>query len=319
MSTTDSARQAARRTTAGDEAEALRLDDEQRLAEAQENRRQGGARPDWSPLPRRAGLKPNASPLFSLRTPISTRWRWTLAVLSFAIPLLIWVTLNALGVVNPTFLPTPVAVFDALLKMIESGELFSDLWATTQRVLLGFGLAVIVSVPLGIVMGTFNAGLALFEPVIAMLRYLPASAFIPLLMIWLGLGEPSKVAVLFLGTVFFNTLMTADAVRGVPRSLIDVSYTLGARRGEVLRKVIVPHALPGMIDATRVNAAAAWNFVVVAELINATAGLGLRIMRAQRFTQTDRIFALLIVIGLLGLIIDIALRLLRTRVGKWAV
>ncbi|MEV6906978.1 ABC transporter permease [Amycolatopsis sp. NPDC051071] len=318
MSATDSARQTAQRTDTADEAEALRLDDEQRLAEAQEDRRRGGARPDWSPLPRRAGLKANASPLFSLRTTIPARWRWTLAVLSFAIPLLIWVTLNALGVVNPTFLPTPAAVLDAGLKMIESGELFSDLWATTQRVLLGFGLAVLVSIPLGIVMGTFNAGLALFEPVIAMLRYLPASAFIPLLMIWLGLGEPSKVAVLFLGTVFFNTLMTADAVRGVPNSLIDVSYTLGARRGEVLRKVIIPHALPGMIDATRVNAAAAWNFVVVAELINATSGLGLRIMRAQRFTQTDRIFALLIVIGLLGLVIDIALRQLRTRVGKWA-
>ncbi|WP_410581543.1 ABC transporter permease [Amycolatopsis sp. lyj-108] len=316
MSTTDAAKQATRRADAADEAEARRLEDEQRLAEAQEAR--GGSRPDWSPLPRRAGLKPDASPLFSLRTPIPARWRWTLAVASFVIPLLIWVTLNALGTIKPTFLPTPVAVFDALLKMIESGELFSDLWATTQRVLLGFGLAVLVSVPLGIVMGTFDAGLALFEPVIAMLRYLPASAFIPLLMIWLGLGEPSKVAVLFLGTVFFNTLMTADAVRGVPRSLIDVSYTLGARRGEVLRKVIVPHALPGMIDATRVNAAAAWNFVVVAELINATAGLGLRIMRAQRFTQTDRIFALLIVIGLLGLVIDIALRQLRARVGKWA-
>ncbi|WP_410655549.1 ABC transporter permease [Amycolatopsis sp. lyj-112] len=315
MSTTDSAR----RTAPADEAEARLLDDEQRLADAQEKRRRSGARPDWSPLPRRAGLKAGASPLFSLRTPIPARWRWTLAVLSFAIPLLIWVTLNALGVVNPTFLPTPVAVFEAGLKMAESGELFSDLWATAQRVLIGFGLAVLVSVPLGIVMGTFNAGLALFEPVIAMLRYLPASAFIPLLMIWLGLGEPSKIAVLFLGTVFFNTLMTADVVRGVPRSLIDVSYTLGSRRGEVLRKVIIPHSLPGIIDAIRVNAAAAWNFVVVAELINATAGLGLRIMRAQRFTQTDRIFALLIVIGLLGLVIDIALRQLRTRVGKWAV
>jgi NitT/TauT family transport system permease protein len=317
VSNTGSARQAAQRTTA-DETEARRLEDEQLLAEAQEDRRRGGARPDWSPLPRRAGLNPNASPLFSLRTPISARWRWTLAVASFAIPLLIWVTLNALGTIKPTFLPTPVAVFEAGLKMAESGELFSDLWATTQRVIFGFGLAVFVSVPLGIIMGTFNAGLALFEPVIAMLRYLPASAFIPLLMIWLGLGEPSKIAVLFLGTVFFNTLMTADVVRGVPRSLIDVSYTLGSRRGEVLRKVIIPHSLPGIIDAIRVNAAAAWNFVVVAELINATAGLGLRIMRAQRFTQTDRIFALLIVIGLLGLVIDIALRQLRTRVGKWA-
>ena len=133
---------------------------------------------------------------------------------------------------------------------------------------IGFGLAVLVSVPLGVVMGTFQAGQALFEPVIALLRYLPASAFIPLLIIWLGLGEPSKIALLFVGTVFFNTLMTADVVRTVPRSLIDVSYTLGAHRNEVLRKVVVPHSLPGIIDAIRVNAAAAWNFVVVAEMVN---------------------------------------------------
>ncbi|WP_223165913.1 ABC transporter permease, partial [Lentzea indica] len=150
------------------------------------------------------------------------------------------------------------------------------------------------------------------------LRYLPAGAFIPLLIIWLGLGEPSKIAILFIGTVFFNTLMTADVVRGVPRSLIDVSYTLGARRGEVLRKVVVPHSLPGIIDAVRVNAAAAWNFVVVAELINSTAGLGYRIVRAQRFLQTDKIFAVLVVIGVIGVTIDVALRLVRAQVGRWA-
>ncbi|OLB77677.1 MAG: hypothetical protein AUI14_15545 [Actinobacteria bacterium 13_2_20CM_2_71_6] len=138
-----------------------------------------------------------------------------------------------------------------------------------------------------------------------------------MLIIWLGLGEPSKVAILVIGTVFFNTLMTADVVRQVPAALIDVSYTLGARRGEVLRKVVVPHALPGMIDAMRVNAAAAWNFVVVAELIASESGLGYRIVRAQRFLQTDKIFAVLVVIGVIGLAMDVALRLLRDRVGRW--
>ena len=148
-----------------------------------------------------------------------------------------------------------------------------------------------------------------------LLRYLPASAFIPLLIIWLGIGEASKVGLLFIGTVFFNTLMTADVVRRVPRELIDVSYTLGAHRSEVLRKVIVPHSLPGMIDAIRVNAAAAWNFVVVAELVASTSGLGYRIVRAQRFLQTDRIFAVLVVIGLIGLAIDLSFRRLLDSVG----
>ncbi|SFW57922.1 ABC transporter permease [Amycolatopsis australiensis] len=284
----------------------------QQLAERQES-----GRPDWAPLPRRSAPK-TASPLFSLRTPISARARWRLAVLSFAVPFLVWVALSVSGAVDPTFLPSPAAVVKAGAGMAGTGELFDDLWATTQRVLEGFGLAVLVSVPLGILMGGFAGGQAFFEPLLGLLRYLPASAFIPLLIIWLGIGEPSKIAILFIGTVFFNTLMTADVVRGVPTALIDVSYTLGARRGEVLRKIVVPHSLPGMIDAIRVNSAAAWNFVVVAELINSSAGLGHRIVLAQRFLRTDQIFAVLVVIGIAGLVIDVLLRLLRTRVGKWA-
>jgi NitT/TauT family transport system permease protein len=284
----------------------------QQLAE----RRESG-RPAWGPLPRRTAPKA-ASPLFSLRTPISASARWKLAVLSFAIPLLAWIVLSVSGVVDSTFLPSPASVVKAGVDMASTGELFDDLWATTQRVVEGFGLAILVSVPLGILMGSFTAGQAFFEPLIGLLRYLPASAFIPLLIIWLGIGEPSKIAMLFIGTVFFNTLMTADVVRGVPSELLDVSYTLGARRGEVLRKIVVPHSLPGMIDAIRVNAAAAWNFVVVAELINSQAGLGHRIMLAQRFLRTDTIFAVLVVIGIAGLVIDVLLRLLRTRVGKWA-
>lgn len=275
-------------------------------------------REEWQPLPRRKRAR-RPSSLFAIRTPIPRAARWTLMALSLAIPLLAWVALGATEVVSPTFLPSPRAAITAGLEMARSDELFADLWATVRRILYGFGLAVLVSVPLGIVMGTFRAGQALFEPVIGLVRYLPATAFIPLLLIWLGTDEAPKIALLFIGTLFFNTLMTADVVRRVPGPLIDVSYTLGARRGEVLRKVIVPHALPGMIDAIRVNAAAAWNFVVVAELVGSTVGLGRRITQAQRFLQTDKIFAVLIVIALLGVLIDLALRMLRNLVGRWAV
>lgn len=274
-------------------------------------------RENWPPLPRRTRPR-RASRLLAIRTPIPAAARRTLLVLSVAVPVLAWVVLSASELVPARFLPSPGAALSAGLEMIRSGELLPDTWATTQRVLYGYGLAVLVSVPLGIVMGTFHAGQSLFEPVIGLLRYLPASAFLPLFLIWLGLGEPSKIALLFLGTIFFNTLMTADVVRRVPRSIIDVSYTLGARRGEVLRKVIVPHSLPGIIDAIRVNAAAAFNFVVVAELVNSTAGLGYRIIRSQRFQQTDKIFAVLVVIGIIGVTLDVALRLLRARVGRWA-
>jgi NitT/TauT family transport system permease protein len=255
--------------------------------------------------------------LLAIRTPISWRARRTLTALSVAVPLVAWFALSASGTVSATFLPSPQKVWAAGLDMATSGQLFTDMWASVHRVLIGFGLAVAVSVPLGLVMGSFAAGQAALEPAIGLLRYLPASAFIPLLTIWLGLGEPSKVAILFIGTVFFNTLMTADVVRQVPGALIDVSYTLGARRGEVLRKVVVPHSLPGMLDAMRINAAAAWNFVVVAELVASESGLGYRIVRAGRFLQTDKIFAVLVVIGIIGLAMDITLRLLRDRVGRW--
>ncbi len=273
------------------------------------------APPFTEPLPRRRAVRP--ARIWAPRAPIPRRWRIALIVASVLVPLLAWIIVSATGAVPAQFLPTPAAVWQAGLEMARAGTLATDTWASVQRILLGFGLAIVVSVPLGIVMGTFAAGQALFEPVVGLLRYLPASAFIPLLTIWLGIGEPSKVMLLFIGTVFFNTLMTADVVRQVPRDQIEVSYTLGARRGEVLRKVVVPHSLPGMIDCIRVNAAAAWNLVVVAELINSEDGLGYRIARSQRFLASDRIFAILVVIAVLGLTIDVLLRLLRDRVGRW--
>lgn len=273
------------------------------------------ARPALAALPRRRQVRP--ARLWALRSPISRRARVVLMACSVLVPLVAWAAVAATGSVQEAFLPSPAAVLSAGWEMARTGQLATDTWASVQRILIGFGLAIAVSVPLGLVMGGFQAGQALFEPIVGLLRYLPASAFIPLLTIWLGIGEPSKWMLLFIGTVFFNTLMTADAVRGVPRALIDVSYTLGARRGEVLRKVVVPHALPGMLDAVRVNAAAAWNFVVVAELINSTEGLGYRIARSQRFLASDRIFAVLIVIAVIGLAIDILLRVLRDRIGRW--
>lgn len=275
------------------------------------------ARASWGPLPRRRMVRPPGD-LLAIRTPLTARARTVLVATSVLLPLVAWLLLGAAEVVDPRFLPSPQRVARAGLDMAASGQLVVDTMATVQRVLLGFGLTVLVSVPLGIAMGTFQAVGALLEPLSGLLRYLPAAAFTPLLLIWLGIGEPPKIALIFLGTVFFNMLMTADAVRLVPADVIDVSYTLGARRHEVLRKVIVPFALPGMIDAVRVNFAAAWNLVVVAELVNSETGLGKRILLSQRFTQTDKIFAILVVIALIGVLTDVLLRLARNRIGRWS-
>ena len=273
-------------------------------------------RASWRPLPRRRTVRPPRA-VFAIRTPLPPAARTVLVALSVLLPLAVWLVLGAAGAVDPRYLPPPDKVWHAGLDMAASGQLWTDLWATLQRILYGFGLAVLVSVPLGIAMGSFGAANALLEPLSGLLRYLPAAAFTPLLLIWLGIGENPKIALIFLGTVFFNMLMTADVVRLVPRDFIDVAYTLGARRAEVVRKIIVPHSLPGLLDAVRVNFAAAWNLVVVAELVNSETGLGKRILLAQRFTQTDKIFAILVVIAAIGVATDVLLRLARNRIGRW--
>jgi len=270
----------------------------------------------WGPLPRRRALRP-PRPLLAIRAPLPRSTRTVLVVLSVLVPLAAWLILGASGAVDPRYLPTPLKVWHAGLDMAASGQLWTDTWATVQRIVYGFGLAIGVSVPLGIAMGSSSAANALLEPLSGLLRYLPAAAFTPLLLIWLGIGESPKIALIFLGTVFFNMLMTADAVRLVPRDFIDVGYTLGTRRWEVLWKIIVPYSLPGLLDAIRVNFAAAWNLVVVAELVNSETGLGKRILLAQRFTATDKIFAILVVIAVVGVLTDVLLRLARNRIGRW--
>jgi len=276
--------------------------------------------------PRRKGRQLRGGPrgggaraqFFSLREEIPEHLRVPLTVASIALPFVVWSLLSATGAVKPLFLPSPVAVARALGRLASSGELWSDTRATLTRVGVSFAIVIVISVPLGLSMGTLPAVRALFEPMIGLVRYMPAPAFIPLLIIWLGLGESSKIALLVIGTVFFNTLMTADVAAQVPKERINVAYTLGAGRWVVMRKVILPNCVPGCLDALRVNLAATWNLVVVAELIAAQQGLGYRITRAQRFLQTDKIFAVLIVIGVIGVAMDVGFRLLRNRIAPWA-
>ncbi|MDP9389684.1 MAG: ABC transporter permease [Actinomycetota bacterium] len=270
------------------------------------------------PRPRSRATPSPASGFWRLREEIPARLRRRLVVASLIVPFLAWTVISATGLVQPLFLPSPASVLRAGAELLSGGELVGDLLATLTRVAVGFAIVVAISVPLGLAIGSFAAVRSLFEPMIGLLRYLPAPAFIPLLIIWLGLGESSKIALLVIGTVFFNTLMSADVAALVPKELINAAYTMGASRSTVVRKVVLPHSVPGLLDAMRINLAATWNLVVVAELIAAQQGLGYRITRAQRFLQTDDIFALLVVIGVLGVAMDFGFRGLRRAVAPWA-
>jgi NitT/TauT family transport system permease protein len=243
---------------------------------------------------------------------------WLLGGAGIALVLILWSVITGSGLVDKLFLPSPAAVWQAGQAQAEQGLLWRDFTASIGRVFGGFALSAVVALPLGIAMGSSVVICRLLEPLMGLIRYMPAPAFIPLLIIYFGLGELPKVLLIFIGTVFFNTLMIMDAVKFVPRELVETALTLGGRKPQVLTRVIAPCIAPQVIDAYRINMASAWNLVIVAELVAATEGLGKRISLAQRFLRTDEIFLGLIVIGLIGLAIDLGFRLLMRRSCAWA-
>ena len=243
---------------------------------------------------------------------------WVLMVFSILIPFVGWFIAAKYLSIDSVFLPSPLDVGKAFINLWSKGFLVEDVWASFSRVSVGFILSALVALPLGILMGAFASIRSLFEPIIAVVRYMPAPAFIPLLIIYLGIGEEPKIALIFIGTVFFNILMIMDAVKFVPKDLIETTYTLGGRRWQVLAQVITPYIVPSIIDTFRINIATSWNLVVIAELVAASEGLGKRITLAQKFLKTDEIFACLIVLGLIGFCLDIFFRLLLRTTCKWA-
>ena len=258
------------------------------------------------------------STFWRVRDDIPRRLEITLIAISLISPLAIWSALYASGHFSLFAVPSPLGTAETGYRMLTDGPLLGDAQISTQRVAIGFGFSLLIAVPLGLGMGTFTSIRALFEPVIAALRYPPATAFTLLFVIWFGLDETPKVALVFYGTVFFNTLMIANVVWSVPSEMIKAAQTLGASSFSVFRKVILPHSIPGVIDTARVNLAAAWNLIIVVELIAADEGLGRRIVNSQKFLRTEEIFVVIVTIGLIGVCTDMGLRVLRNRLSPWS-
>jgi len=230
-----------------------------------------------------------------------------------------WCLLSYGGLVRTDFLPTPTAVIQAAIDGLGDGSLLRDTGVSIYEIMSGFILASIFAVPLGILMGSFKIAEAALEPVTNFVRYLPVSALIPLLILWIGIGMAEKIAVIFIGTFFQQLIIIADVSRGVSHDLLDVSYTLGASRRTVVTRVLVPATLPGVLDALRVTLGWAWTYLVVAELVAANKGLGYFILNSMRGLFTDRIFLGIAVIGLLGLLTDQLFKAARSRLLPWTV
>jgi NitT/TauT family transport system permease protein len=254
---------------------------------------------------------------WTVRAPISRRAYWVLAVTGLVTPLLMWAALAAWGGMDPTFMPSPLAVLSKTWDWALENNLLEDMGISVYRVVAGFVLSAVIALPLGLLIGSFRSVQALLEPLTDLIRYMPAVAFIPLVMLWVGIDEGSKISIIFIGTFFQMVLMVAEDVRRVPAAQVEAAQTMGASRWELVEKVILPSAKPALLDTLRITMGWAWTYLVVAELVAANSGLGYAILRAQRFLQTDTIFAGIIVIGLIGLVTDQLFRWAHRRAFPW--
>jgi NitT/TauT family transport system permease protein len=252
-----------------------------------------------------------------IRGTISQRRYWILAAAGLLLPLIGWATLSATGVVNPVFLPGPLSVLARVGTWYSNDDLLGDIWISTVRVVSGWALSALIAVPLGLFIGTYRSVQALLEPLTDFIRYMPAVAFIPLVMLWIGIDEGAKIGIIFIGTFFQMVLMVAEDVRRVPMAQIEAAQTMGATRPEIIERVIIPSAKPALVDTLRITMGWAWTYLVVAELVAANSGLGYAIIKAQRFLQTDKIFCGIILIGLIGLAMDQSFRLMHRTAFPW--
>ena len=230
----------------------------------------------------------------------------------------LWAGFSYGGVVPSMFLPTPGDVLAAGTRLAGDGTLSKHVLASLEVVLIGFVVSSLVSVPLGLLMGSFRIVQAFLEPLVNFIRYLPVTSFVPLFILWIGIGLEQRVSVIIFGVFFQQLVMIADVSKGVSKDLINASYTLGANRRDVVLHVLAPASLPGVLDTLRVTMGWAWTYLVVAELVAASSGLGYISLKAMRGFQVDVIFLAIAIIGLLGLMTDQLFRLLRVKVTAWA-
>ena len=258
-------------------------------------------------------LSPRRPSIWAIGGSLSRREYWLFASLGLAAPLLAWALVSSLHLVDPVFLPSPWQVVTRLGLWATEDNLLSDAWISILRVVGGFVLSAVIALPVGLLIGAFRPIEAMLEPLTDFIRYMPAVAFIPLVMLWFGIEESAKIAIIWIGTFFQMILMVAENVRMVPKAQIEAAQTMGATREEIIRLVLLQSAKPAMLDTLRITMGWAWTYLVVAELVAANSGLGYSILKAQRFLKTDVIFAGIVLIGIIGLLMDQAFRALHRR------
>jgi ABC-type nitrate/sulfonate/bicarbonate transport system permease component len=244
------------------------------------------------------------------------RLRWPGFVLVLA-ALVVWECASLLGWVDAVSVPRVSTILGALLREVTSGTLLAQLGPSLRRILIGLGLACAIGVPLGLLMGVNRFAYRLLEPVTELIRPIPSAAYIPVAILFLGLGDQMKLFVITLAGVFPVLLNTYSGVQGVDPVLIDTGRTLGTPRLSILRKIVLPASLPSILTGVRISLGIALIVSVVAEMISGTNGLGYFIIDKQRSFRVPEVFAGILALGLLGYALNLVFLQLERYVLRW--
>ncbi|NEI73501.1 ABC transporter permease subunit [Rhizobium lusitanum] len=261
------------------------------------------------------GRPPSA---FRIGDPISGQAFFLIAVAVFLVLFAIWWLSTATGWVKPIFLPSPAAVWTKMVELAMDGTLWTDAAISIYRMLVGFLIASALAIPIGIMIGCFKTWEAAIEPFVDFVRYMPVVAFVPLTILWAGTSDIQKFVIIFIGTFFQQVLMVMDSVKRVPSDFVGLGRTLGMSETRILHRIVLPSALPGIWDTLRISLGWAWTWLVLAELVAATSGLGYRIVVSQRYFQTQTIIGYILLLGLLGLITDQSMKALERVFFRYA-
>ena len=239
---------------------------------------------------------------------------WLLA--PWLLILAIWYAIRASGFINPALVPAPHQVAAKFMELSQ-GRLWMDVLMSTQRVFFGVVLGVLLAVPVGFCLGWYRGVRRFMDPVINFFRALPPIALIPLVIVYFGIGESAKIAILFYASFFAGVIVMYEGSAQISPIFIKVARTLGASDVEIFSRVIVPLTIPHILTAVRVALGVAWATLVASELIAAQQGLGALIQDASAFFQLDTIYVGIICIGFIALLMDVALRAATRRMVAW--
>ncbi len=247
---------------------------------------------------------------------------WLVTAASVVLILAAWLALTQTGAVNDLFMPSPGELWDALIDLLKDGyksrTLLEHIEDSLMRVLFGFGLGAIVGTLLGLAMGYVPVIDAVSAPFIEFLRPLPQLAYLVLLIIWLGIGETSKITLLFLAALPVSAVAARDGVRNVSATRIQAAQSLGASRWQIFRHVVFPSALSEIFTGARLAIGFVYGTLIAAEIIAGSSGIGWMIVDAGRFLRSDYVFVGIFIIGLMGIALDRLLLAIERRAVHWA-